>query len=126
MSPCIITPFSLLANDQSSSLAASHINSSSSNSQVLTLIISVNTQLVEDLLRKLIIPCTQLPSSLVHHGVLLLGPPGVGKSYSVRAVKARCQGWCDVHIHELSIPDLLSHDDPLRYEESLCDYNLIY
>jgi ATP-dependent Zn protease len=108
----VVSPFSLLALDTSTHANVPSSTSSSTPSESLG--ISVNTQLVEDLLRKLVIPGTRLASSLVPHGALLLGPPGVGKTYSVRAVKARCRGWCDVHIHELSVSDLLSRDDPLR------------
>lgn len=117
MSPCVVSPFSLLAHNKSpvSISTSSSSTDISDHQQQDALGISVNTQLVEDLLRKLVIPATRLSSLQVPHGALLLGPPGVGKTYSVRAVQARCKGWCDVRIHELSVPDLLSRDDPLRY-----------
>jgi hypothetical protein len=73
---------------------------------------------------------------------MLLGPPGVGKTFAVRAVQHLCKDWCKVcftafpplsrhltlyplplslqiHLLELGIPALLADPDPLGRLEML-------
>lgn len=47
-------------------------------------------------------------------GFLLLGPPGVGKTFAVKAVQKICKPYLNLNIEELSIPDILSDEDPLK------------
>ena len=79
-----------------------------------------STQAVQQLLRTAILPCvTAIPPSASVRGVLLLGPPGVGKSFSVRAVQQLCTGMVDITIREISLPQVLAHDDSAGYLEGV-------
>lgn len=73
---------------------------------------SCHTMAVNEIIRKVVKPLESLPRCALTSGVLLLGPAGVGKTSAIRAVKKICVEWCSIHIHEVSIPDILANDDP--------------
>jgi hypothetical protein len=73
------------------------------------------TAVVEDLIRRSILPSVLLPSAISHFkGFLLLGPPGVGKTFAVKAVQQICEPYFNLTIEELNIPDILSDEDPIQ------------
>jgi SpoVK/Ycf46/Vps4 family AAA+-type ATPase len=41
-------------------------------------------------------------------GALLCGPPGIGKTYSIRALTQLYSGLCDFKLYTVSIPSLLA------------------
>jgi SpoVK/Ycf46/Vps4 family AAA+-type ATPase len=45
---------------------------------------------------------------------MLLGPPGTGKSFAVKSVQYHCRHYCEVSIHNLNIPELLSEPNPVE------------
>lgn len=61
-------------------------------------IVSSRTKIVDEIIRKVIDPVSsRLPTLASFQGILLLGPPGVGKSYSLQVIKQLCQDYCDVN-----------------------------
>lgn len=52
--------------------------------------------MVRELIDRVVRPSIDLPSVTQYKGVMLLGPPGVGKTYAVKAVKHLCRDWCKV------------------------------
>jgi hypothetical protein len=59
-------------------------------------------------------PLSNAPHAVQLRGIMMVGSPGVGKTYAVKAVQKLCRSWCKVHIFEINIPALLSDSDPLR------------
>lgn len=53
--------------------------------------------------------------------MLLLGPPGVGKTFAVRAVQRAASRWCRVEVREVSIASLLVAENPLSVLVSVLD-----
>ena len=51
---------------------------------------------VEELMARVVLPALHLSSQMLLKGVLLLGPPGVGKTFAVKALKAACKEICTV------------------------------
>jgi DNA replication protein DnaC len=71
------------------------------------------TKIVEEIIGRVIQPVVaKVPNVARFSGIMLLGPPGVGKSYAVSAVQFHCREICDVLIHQLSIPELLAEAKP--------------
>lgn len=97
--------------------------------------VACSTKLVQDLINLIVRPNVHESSTIVSscytiRGILLLGPPGTGKSYSLRAVKTLCQDWCEVVVHAVDISALLadSTQDPMKILSetlSACDGGVI-
>ena len=77
--------------------------------------IGVVTRLIESVVE----PVRNVPQCLRCHGVLLLGPPGVGKTFAVQGVQRAVAGWCRVLIYELSVSSLIVADGPLASLEAV-------
>ncbi len=113
-----------------------------------------NIKVVQELVQRVVLPAVHLPrfvqckggwmtllfdvnSLTAAAGIMLLGPPGVGKTYAVRAAQSLCKDLCKVCIHfmlctrmfdpsqihtlEISIPMLLADVDPVQRLERLLD-----
>ena len=78
------------------------------------------TEVVTTLVTRVLLPARLgMHSSLYCKGVLLHGPPGVGKTFAVTALKRYCRRWCNLRIEEINIPHLLSEPDPLASLQSV-------
>ena len=79
------------------------------------------TKVVEEIINRVVMPsCLKnIPRSALPRGIMLLGSPGVGKTYAVKAVKEICRDKCDVNIFQLHIPSLLSDEDPIKMLEKI-------
>ena len=69
------------------------------------------TSLVDFMTRKIVYPSTIFSSKILPRGLLLMGPPGVGKTYSVKMLRQHVSAWCEVKITEIKIIELLSSND---------------
>lgn len=72
------------------------------------------THVVREIIRTVIRPSVSSPRGLQCHGVLLLGSPGVGKTFAVKAVQKEVASWCVVIIKEVSLSDILATSDPTK------------
>lgn len=89
------------------------------------------TKVVEQLLTKMVLPLVRrddensplVPRFALYRGIMLLGPPGVGKTFAVQAVQALCRQqlakYIKIDIVPLSIPELLSSEDPITTLQSI-------
>lgn len=72
------------------------------------------TSIVEDIIKYVVIPAlVPFNAFMKIRGILLLGPPGVGKTFAVKAVQNLCIDLCHVSIVNVSIPDILANDEPI-------------
>lgn len=80
------------------------------------------------IIESLILPKVVMPRYSTLNGALLLGPPGVGKSYAISAVRYLCRDLCQVSfpllapndlsqicVHDLKITDILTDQNPVKY-----------
>ena len=80
---------------------------------------SSKTSVVHDIIRSIIDPIiyqqqtTNYINRLVR-GILLIGPPGVGKTYAINAVKILTKDTIKINVHNLSIADALADSDPSK------------
>jgi len=114
--PAVVTPLTLLILSNSGN-ASSFTPMKSSGERL----IATATSVVRRIIRDVIWPSVALPvkNNVSIQGLLLLGPPGVGKSYAITAVRELCKAWCTVSVHNLSIPDVLADPDPVGYTREI-------
>lgn len=82
------------------------------------------TAVVQKIIDRTIVPLLQdIPCAARLNGMMLLGPPGVGKTFALRAVQAiaAAQSMCEVIVVEISIPDLLAESRPLVLLDELLE-----
>ena len=53
--------------------------------------------------------------------MLLLGPPGTGKTHAVKAATRLCKAWCAIKVIDLNIPHILADDEPISKVQSLLE-----
>ena len=78
-----------------------------------------NISVVREIITRVVMPVAHPHSSRYRSvrlkGLLLVGPPGVGKTYAVRAAKHLCKSICDVRRNSLSCSTIyLQLDDFIR------------
>ena len=117
----IITAQTLVINSYSSQVKVNPMNCSHSNKENNDNDNNNNkmsttscTSLVDFMTRKIAYPSTIYPSKLLLRGLLLMGPPGVGKTYSVKVLQQHVQSWCIVKITEVKVTDLLCSDNAVE------------
>jgi hypothetical protein len=75
------------------------------------------TKVVQEIIERIIDPVVNgVPSSLQFKGMMLLGPPGVGKSYSLRVVKQVCADRCQVGSNKVPLLIIFAHFLSLCFE----------
>ena len=77
-------------------------------------IISSYTSIVETLFNSMINPLLIEPNYHLLRGLLLLGPPGVGKTYSIKLLQEYCKDYFEIVIHDLNVSDILTSTDPIN------------
>ena len=93
---------------------------------VLQASFSSNTSIVTLLLHYIVLPFRHgIPVPATTHGLLLYGPPGVGKTYAVTALRDLCQRekglGVTIKVVNIAIPSLLSESEPLAYLKRLLE-----
>ena len=79
------------------------------------------TTAVKEVITGLVTPAVSVPAAAQPSGVLLTGPPGVGKTHSVKVAAGLCKPWCAVKVVDLNIPNILADDDPIGKMKALLE-----
>ena len=78
-------------DDSSSSSSSASSNKDDTPSRPVS-----NTAVVDELIETVVFPALYLDPRIHLKGVLLLGPPGVGKTFAIKALKMYCKNICKV------------------------------
>lgn len=114
---CIVKHQTLFIKEEESTDKSNKLNSQKRELSSPEPKIHSRTRVVDEIIKRIIDPLIiqpPVPNHFLFKGLMLLGPPGVGKSFAVQAVQSLCQEICEVQIVGISIPELLSSDNPLN------------
>lgn len=88
-----------------------------------------NTKVVNELIETVVYPALYLNPSIHQNGILLLGPPGVGKTFAMKALKSCCKGFCKARLPLTNLRQLcaLSRSPPsIYFSLGKIQLNLLY
>lgn len=109
----IVSSHTIISQDNS---PVRRINVSEQNAFCKTLVVK---ELMDVLVYPLLFPDIASRMTMLTSGILLLGPPGTGKTYSIKALQYFSRNICQVEVVEINIPQLISSDDPISMLDSI-------